>query len=77
MVNLVIGFDLLYISIDAFNTLRQSYSHEFESWGVKVIYIDEFHLCLGETYRHDTSWQGLRNVKSLNTKIVIVTATTN
>lgn len=77
MVNLVIGFDLLYISIDAFNTLRQSYIHELESWGVKVIYIDEFHLCLGETYRHDTSWQGLRNVKALNTKIVIVTATTN
>ena len=71
------GFDLLYISIDAFNTIRQNYTDTFHNWGVKVIYVDEFHLTLTECYRHENSWQSLRDLKSLNTKIVLLSATTN
>ena len=39
--------------------------------------VDEYHLCLMEDYRHSDSWQGLHDVKGLNTKVVIVTATTH
>ena len=49
------GFDLLYISIDAFNTLLQNFQGTFKNWGVKVIYVDEFHLALTECYRHENS----------------------
>lgn len=77
MVNVVADFDLLYISIDAFNDLRQNHRNELNSWKVKVIYVDEYHLCLMEDYRHSDSWQGLHDVKGLNTKVVIVTATTH
>eukprot|EP00969_Alexandrium_andersonii_P307716 13602652-Alexandrium_andersonii.AAC.1 len=48
-----------------------------DNWGVQVIYVDEFHLALTECYRHATSWQSLRDLKSLNSKIVLLSATTN
>jgi len=70
-------FDILYISIDAFNVLRQSYKSVLDSWDVKVIFVDEFHLALTEYFCHDNSWASLRDLKSLNTKIVLLSATTN
>ena len=70
-------FDIIFISIDAFFGLRQSYKNVLDSWGVKVIFVDEFHLALTECFRHDKSWQSLRDLKSLNTKIVLLSATTN
>ena len=33
-------FDIIFISIDAFG-LRQSYKSVLDSWGVKVIFVDE------------------------------------
>ena len=71
------GFDLLYISIAAFNNLCQNFAGTLDNWGVQVIYVDEFHLALTECYRHATSWQSLRDLKSLNSKIVLLSATTN
>ena len=49
------GFDLLYISIAAFNNLCQNFAGTLDNWGVQVIYVDEFHLALTECYRHATS----------------------
>eukprot|EP00985_Skeletonema_marinoi_P015016 scaffold7663_cov98-Skeletonema_marinoi.AAC.1 len=71
------GFDLLYISIDALNNLCQNFAGTLDNWGVQVIYVDEFHPALTECYRHATSWQSLRDPKSLNSKIVLLSATTN
>ncbi len=45
------GFDLLYISIDSFNTLCQNYKGAFNNWGVKVVYVDQFHLALTDCYQ--------------------------
>ena len=77
MIHIVQDFNLLYISVDAFALLRQQYSNELMGWGVKVIYIDEFHLHLTESYRHAHSWQHLKDLKALGTKIVLLSATTN
>ena len=54
MVNVVADFDLLYISIDAFNDLRQNHRNELNSWKVKVIYVDEYLRFL--RYRGHLGW---------------------
>ena len=79
MVLFASDFDLLYISMDAFQTLRcsDSYKGYLESWDVKIIYVDEFHCSFTEHFRHENSWQGLRNLSALGAKICLLTATTN
>ena len=69
-------FDIIFISIDAFG-LRQSYKSVLDSWGVKVIFVDEFHLAFTGMF---SSWQVVAessDLKSLNTKIVLLSAMTN
>lgn len=79
MVTKATDFDLLYISMDAFEMLRynDSYKGYMESWDVKIIYVDEFHCSFIERFRHEDSWQGVRNLSALGAKICLLTATTN
>lgn len=78
-VTAVSDFDLLYISMDAFQTLRtnETYSCYLVSWNVNIIFVDEFHCSFIENFRHEDSWQGLRNLSAIGSKVCLVTATTN
>ena len=69
-------FDLLFISIHAFNVLMVEYSHVIAQWNLQNIFIDEYHNIIGELFRYSTSWQSLRLIASLNVKIMLLSATT-
>ena len=70
-------FDLLLISIHAFNDLMCSMRHVIEGWNLQNIFIDEYHNVLGELFRFTTSWQSLRALSSLNIKIMCLSATSD
>ena len=70
-------FDLCYISIHAFAILRDSKADLLESWEVGTIYIDECHLLFCELFRIGTSWNSLRDIVALGTKLVALSATLN
>lgn len=70
-------FDIIFISIHAFNDLITDYMHVLLSWNVKNIFIDEYHNIVGELFRFSSSWQSLRLIASLNVKIMFLSATTD
>jgi len=69
-------FDLLFISIHAFNVLMVEYSHVIYQWNIQNIFIDEYHNIIAELFRYSISWQSLRLIASLNVKIMLLSATT-
>jgi len=73
--NIPSDFDLLFISIHAFNDLLTSSRHIIDGWNVKNIFIDEYHNILGELFRFTSSWQSLRVLSALNIKIMCLSAT--
>ena len=69
-------FDLLFISIHAFNDLIQTHGHHIlQKWNVKNIFIDEYHNIIGELFRYSSSWQSLRMLAAATTKIMCLSAT--
>jgi len=69
-------FDLLFISIHAFNDLIQTHGlHILQNWNVKNIFIDEYHNIVGELFRYSSSWQSLRLLAASNIKIMCLSAT--
>ena len=75
--NFPTDFDLLFISIHAFNDLMTSSRHIIMGWNLKNIFIDEYHNVLGELFRFTTSWQSLRALSVLNIKIMCLSATSD
>eukprot|EP00984_Skeletonema_dohrnii_P030071 scaffold21180_cov78-Skeletonema_dohrnii-CCMP3373.AAC.1 len=47
------------------------------TWGIKRIIIDEYHNIISEIFRFGYSWDSLRNLASLQAKIVCMSATAN
>ncbi len=70
-------FDLMFISIHAFNDLMIDQQHIFKQWCIDNIFIDEYHNMVGELFRFTTSWQSLRHCASLNAKMMFLSATTD
>ena len=70
-------FDLLFISVHAFNDLMTGYRDTVLGWQVQNIFIDEYHNVVGELFRFSTSWQSVRLTTSLNAKIMLLSATTD
>ena len=70
-------FDLLFISIHAFNDLITGFANVVKQWHLQNIYVDEYHNVIGEIFRLSSSWQSLRYLPSLNTKIMLLSATTD
>ena len=68
-------FDLLFISIHAFNELMREDSHVIKQWNLRNIFVDEFHNIIGELFRFTSAWQSLRPMTSLNVKIMLLSAT--
>jgi len=69
-------FDLLFISIHAFNDLIQTHGrHILQTWNVNNIFIDEYHNIVGELFRYSSSWQSLRMLAEANIKIMCLSAT--
>ena len=68
-------FDLLFISIHAFNDLMSSHQDVVMQWGIQNIFIDEYHNTIGELFRVYSSWQSLRLAATLNAKIMFLSAT--
>ncbi len=69
--------NLCFISISAFNKVRKYHRNTFQQWGFKRIIIDEYHNVLSEIFRFDSSWDGLRGIAALRTKVVCMSATAN
>ena len=70
-------WDLLYLSTHTLNRLLTDHRHTVESWGIKVIIIDECHLLFGELFRHSQSWKALHNLAALKAKMVLMSGTMN
>jgi superfamily II DNA helicase RecQ len=70
-------FDLLYISIHAFNDLMINHQDVFSQWKVQNIFVDEYHNVVSELFRYNTSWNALRLCASLNTKMMFLSATSD
>lgn len=70
-------FDLLFISVHAFNDLMTGFRDMVLGWNVENIFIDEYHNMLGELFRFSSSWQSIRLTTSLNAKIMLLSATTD
>jgi superfamily II DNA helicase RecQ len=68
-------FDLLFISIHAFNELTSESSRTIMQWKLENIFVDEYHNVLGELFKFSSSWQCLRLLASLNVKIMLLSAT--
>ena len=69
-------FDLLFISIHAFNDLLQTHGrHMLKNWNVRNIFIDEYHNIVGELFRYSSSWQSLRMLAAANIQIMCLSAT--
>ena len=62
-------FDLLFISIHAFNDLITGFANVVKQWHLQNIFVDEYHNVIGELFRLSSSWQSLRYLPSLNAKI--------
>jgi superfamily II DNA helicase RecQ len=69
-------FDLLFISVHAFNDLMTGFREIVLSWQVENIFVDEYHNVVGELFRFSSSWQSIRLTTSLNAKIMLLSATT-
>ena len=70
-------FDLLFISIHAFNNMMTEHPHQLKQWNVKNIFIDEYHNIFGELFRHTTSWISLKHLASNCIPITLLSATAN
>jgi superfamily II DNA helicase RecQ len=70
-------FDLLYISIHAFNNLMINHQDVFTQWNIQNIFVDEYHNVVSELFRFNSSWSSLRLCASLNTKIMFLSATSD
>jgi superfamily II DNA helicase RecQ len=70
-------FDLLFISIHAFNDLMISQRDLLLQWNIQNIFVDEYHNVVGELFRFSTSWQSLRLCSSLNSKIMLLSGTSD
>ena len=70
-------FDLLFISIHAFNELMNSHRDQLLQWNIQNIFVDEYHNIVGELFRFSSSWQSLRLCTSLNAKIMFMSATSD
>ena len=68
-------FDLLFVSIHAFNDLMKEHSDVVRQWNLNNIFVDEFHNIIGELFRFTSSWQSLCMMTSLNVKIMLMSAT--
>ena len=69
-------FDLLFISIHAFNDLTTTHGrYILQTWNVRNIFIDEYHNIVGELFRYSSSWQSLRLLAATNIKIMCLSAT--
>lgn len=70
-------FDLLFISIHAFNELMVSQRDLLLSWNIQNIFVDEYHNVVGELFRFSSSWQSLRLCASLNSKVMLLSGTSD
>ena len=68
-------FDLVFISIHAFNELLSEYRHIILQWKLENIFVDEYHNVIGELFRFSSAWQCLCIIPSLNVKIMLLSAT--
>lgn len=69
--------NLCFLSICAFKKLIRHHPNSFEQWKFKRIIIDEYHNVISEVFRFNSSWEGLRNIALLKTKVVCMSATAN
>ena len=75
---LPMDFDLLFVSIHAFNDIITLHGHgALEMLNVENIFIDEYHNIVGELFRYNSSWKSLRHLSSLNIKIMCLSATSD
>ena len=70
-------FDLLFISIHAFQDMIENRKQTIFDWQLDNIFIDEYHNILGELFWYPTSWSSLRNISVLNAKIMCLSATSD
>jgi len=71
-------FDLLFISIHAFNDLLKTHgTHILQNLKVSNIFIDEYHNVVGELFRFHSSWASLRLLAGANIKIMCLSATSD
>jgi superfamily II DNA helicase RecQ len=70
-------FDILFISIHAFNDIMVGFEDIVKQWDIQNIFVDEYHNVVGELFRLSSSWQSLRILASLNAKIMLLSATTD
>ena len=75
--NIPSDFDLLFISIHAFNDLITTSRHIIDGWKIQNIFIDEYHNILGELFRFTSSWQSLSMLSALNIKVICLSATSD
>ena len=69
-------FDLLFISIHAFNDLIITHGRSIlQQWNVSNIFIDEYHNIVGELFRYSTSWASIRMLAGARIKIMCLSAT--
>ena len=69
-------FDLLFVSIHAFNDIITNHGYAaLESLNVDNIFIDEYHNIVGELFRYNTSWKSLRLIAAMNIKVMCLSAT--
>lgn len=68
-------FDLLFISIHAFNDLMVGSRDIILGWQIKNVFVDEYHNIVGELFRFSSSWQSMRYITALNAKVMLLSAT--
>ena len=70
-------FDILFISIHAFNELMSDHKEVLTQWNITNIFVDEYHNIVSELFRYSSSWKSLRLCASLNKKIMFLSATSD
>ena len=71
-------FDLLFISIHAFNDLTTTHGrYILQTWNVRNIFIDEYHNIVGELFRYSSSWQSLRLLAATNDHVSLCNCQSN
>ena len=75
LIGLMGEFDLCYISIHAFATLISKHRGELMSWGLDLVFIDEYHLLFSEIFRVQ-QWASIQDIVSLEARIICTSATT-
>lgn len=71
------NFELLYISIHAFNELIHDHKEVLTQWNITNIFVNEYHNVVSKLFRFNSSWKSLRLCASLNKKIMFLSATTD